>query len=185
MIKASSVLVATALLIACGCAPAKRPSTAGASARATIEEAFQAEVPSSATNLHVWSESLMTLCVYGRFDCSAADLAEFLAASALLPDKLEGGTNPLADVQMADLPWWQPASLQRAGGVSCDWDAGPDVASCMLAAGRNDNGDGMIVYFLIVYENKNQTGLRPAVKADPNWKQETSGISSKPPATTP
>jgi len=113
----------------------------------------------------------MTLVIQGKFECATADLGTFLAASAMLPDELEDGTNPLAQVQQPDLSWWQPALLQDTSGVECAWESGADVASCRLAAGRSAQGDRTIVYFIVVYENKSQTGFRPDVKTDPNWRQ--------------
>ncbi len=171
-----------AACVVCGCAPSTRT---GVSAELTIRKVFQAELPASVTNAHTWAASLMTLVVHGRFECARPDVAKFLAASALLPNELKAGANPLRPIQQGNLPWWRPASLQDTSGVECDWDAGASVASCALATGTEPEIDHSVVYFMVVYENKNQTGLRPEVKADPNWGQETNAISNKTPAPVP
>lgn len=172
-----TALALVAAGVFCGCARAPATRT-GASAESAIRAVFQAALPLSATNSHVGSCSLVTRVVYGKFECSASDLPVFLAASSLLPDELEGGSNPLARIQESSLPWWQPASLQDVSGAECDWDAGADAASCTLVAGRNARAERTTVYFMVVYENKSQTGLRPEVKAEPNWGQQTNGISN-------
>ncbi len=111
----------------------------------------------------------MTLVVHGKFECANADLGKFLQASALLPNMLQNGTNPLAKIQAFKLPWWQPTSLLDVSGVECDWEAGSDFASYTLTAGQSAQGGRTTVYFMVVYENKKQTGLRSNIKADPNW----------------
>ena len=148
-----------------GCAPATRST---ASAQSTVERVFQAELPQSTANLHVWSATLMTSVVHGRFECSEADFRRFLVASRLLPDRAEAGSNPLSNIRQSDLPWWKPELLQDVSGIECHWAAGTDVASCTLAAGRVGGGGNTIVYFMVVYENKKQTSLRPEVSADPD-----------------
>ena len=157
------------MLIACvvsGCAPT---TPTGVSPESTIRDVFQTDLPSSVTNAQTWSARMMTQIVHGRFECDKTDLPNFLSGSDLIPDKLETGANPLRQIQAANLPWWQPSSLQEASGVECNWDAGSSVASCMLAAGREPGTERMVVYFMVVYESKNQTGLRPEVKADSQW----------------
>jgi hypothetical protein len=166
MIRIVTAFVLVIVMIVCGCDSSKPTEV---SPESTIQKVFQAELPSSVTNCYVESTSLMTRVVQGRFECATSDLAVFLKASKLLPDELESGINPLANVQGFDIPWWQPASLRDISGVECDWDTGVDVASCTLAAGRNDQGKRTTVYFMVVYENKKQTGLRPEIKANPNW----------------
>ena len=177
--------MAIALLCAgalCGCAPI--PKT-GPSAQSSIRGVFQTELPASVTNAVVRSASLMTLVVHGRFECDRSELSEFLAGSALLPPELKAGANPLRRIQQSNLPWWKPASLQDASGIECDWDAGASVASCQLATGTEPENERSVVYFMVVYESKNQTGLRPEVTADPNWGQQTDGISNQTPAPVP
>jgi len=111
----------------------------------------------------------MTCVVHGKFECSEPDLQKFLTASALLPDELEDGANPLKRIQAGKIAWWQPASLRDPSGIQCQWDAGDDVATCLLAAGESEESDLVTVFFMVIYEGKGQTGLRPTVKADPNW----------------
>ena len=181
--KRRSIVIAvlgTGLLCGCGQIPRTGPF-----AQSVIRRVFQTDLPASVTNAVVCSASLMTLVVQGRFECDSGDVSSILSGSALLPDELKAGANPLRRTQQFNLPWWQPASLQDASGIECDWDAGPDIASCRLAAGSSTNGNRTVVYFMVVYENKSQAGLRPEVKADPNWGQQTNGIPNKPPAPVP
>ena len=109
----------------------------------------------------------MTLVVYGTFECSEDGLRAFLKESRLLPDELTAGLNPLPAI-MEDSSWWHPEKLVNVSGVACYWETQQDVAGCSLAAGRPD-GDRVTVYFMVVYEDKKQTGLRSDIKADPNW----------------
>jgi hypothetical protein len=162
---------------ACGSEPAPRPAFP---ADQIIQNVFQAELPASATNPQVLTVRAMTAVVYGKFECSEPDLREFLGASALLPEKLANGANPLQRIQGHDIEWWQAASLRNPSGVQCQWDNGEDVATCMLAAGQSEESDLVTVYFMVIYEGKGQTGLRPAVKADPNWQLEETSVSDKP-----
>jgi hypothetical protein len=128
---------------------------------------FQAHLPQSAANMHVETEELMTLVVYGTFDFPADGLRAFLKESRLLPDELTAGHNPLAAIQ-EKVSWWHPETLVNVSGVECSWQTDQDIADCRLAAGRPD-GDRVTVYFMVVYEDKKQTGLRSDIKADPNW----------------
>jgi len=121
--------IAVLLVISYVCFVCLRPAGLLISAGADLENVFQAELPSSSTNVHVRTESAMTLVIRGRFECANADLGKFLRASALLPDELEDGINPVAPIQAHDLPWWQPASLRDTSGVECAWEAGSDVAN--------------------------------------------------------
>jgi hypothetical protein len=182
MMRRTIAIAALCAGVLCGCGPIPRT---GPSAQSTIRRVFQTELPASATNAVVRSASLMTLVVHGRFECDRSALPDFLTGSALLPDELKAGANPLRRIQQPNLPWWQPASLQDASGIECDWDAGSSVASCSLATGTEPDVAGSVVYFMVVYENKNQTGLRPEVKADPDWGQQTNGISNKTPVPVP
>jgi len=124
----------------------------------------------------------MTLIVQGRFECSKDDLREFLAASALLPDQLEEGTNPLENYEgFPNTPWWEPATLRNPSGIECDWDTGPDVAGCELAAGHTSGSDFITVYFTVTYENKTQAAGPPwpTVKVNPNWQSKTETTPDK------
>jgi hypothetical protein len=168
-------IAALCACMVCGCAPMMRT---GAHAESTIRKVFQAGLPASATNAFVSSGSLMTLVVHGRFECDKSDLSSFLAESRLLPDELNAGVNPLRAIQQPSLPWWQPASLRAASGVKCDWDAGSDVASCTLVTGMEPENERLVVTFMVVYESKTQSGLRPETKVDPNWGTETNEISN-------
>jgi len=160
-------LVVTAAAVALLSCNGKGPNTPTVPTRQTIENVFQAHLPQSAANMRVETEELMTLVVYGTFDCSADDLRAFLKESRLLPDELTAGLNPLAAIQQK-ASWWHPEKLANVAGVACSWEAHQDVANCCLAAGQPD-GDRTTVYFMVVYENKKQTGLRSDIKADPNW----------------
>lgn len=163
MMKVISILTVCAI---CGCGPETRTD---ASAELTIRNVFQAEIPASVTNAQIQAVSVMTLVIQGRFECDEADLPRLLVGSALLPDQLKAGANPLRPIQHANLPWWRPESLQDASGIECAWEEGSDVANCMLAAGKEPATKRTVVYFMVVYENKSATGHRPKVKADPNW----------------
>lgn len=150
------------------------PPRSEPAARETIENVFQTKLPLSAENCHVSSTSLMTLEVCGTFDCSADDLDRFLTACELLPDALESGTNPLSEIKVSGDPiWWRPVSLKAVSGAQCEWDAGRDVASCRLVAGRAKDGQILTVYFMVVYEAKTQTSLQPERKAASNWRKKS------------
>jgi hypothetical protein len=163
---AGFALVAVAAAVA-GCGSKKAAPAPVGNPRGTIEGIFQTRLPASATNAQAVSEQLMTLVFYGRFECSEKDLGTFLKQSKLLPDNLSAGLNPLASIELS-APWWGPKALSTVSGVECRWETGEDVAYCFLAAGRTGDGNA-VVYFMVVYENKKQTGLRSEVKADPNW----------------
>ena len=150
-----------------GCSSGKGGRTSAANPRNAIERVFQAHLPRSAANMRVEYEELMTSVVYGTFDCSESDLSGFLYESRLLPDQLTLGLNPPNGIQ-STIPWWHPEGLKNVSGCEARWEAGEDVADCRFAAGRPGDGNAT-VYFMVVYENKKQTGFRSEVKADPNW----------------
>ncbi len=127
--------------------------------------------------MRIESKALMTLVIYGTFSCSETDLSDFLKRSRLLPDKLTAGINPLSQIG-GPVPWWQPQELKGVSGTECNWEADPDIASCSLAAGRSDD-KGATVYFMVVYEQKAQTGLSPEAKADPKWPNKDMPDSSE------
>ncbi len=137
-------------------------------AKQTIEEIFQAHLPKSAANAKIVTLRFMTLAVNGTFECSEDDLKAFVRESKLLPDELEPGKNPLH--ARPRIEWWHPEALGDVSGAECEWEAGADVATCSLVAGRKKGATVMTVYFEVVYENKAQTGARPAVEGDPNWR---------------
>ena len=160
------VLFALAAWALCGCTS---PDTqTGEEAETLIRKVFQADLPVSVANARTLSTQQMTVVVYGRFECDKADLAGFLKTSSLASDTLEAVTNPLRDFEQDNLAWWQPASLQDTSGIEGVWEVGSSVADCCLVAGREVDTDRTVVYFMVVYENKGSTGLRPDVKADSN-----------------
>jgi hypothetical protein len=163
------LIVAATALAGCG---SKQPRTpTAAESRRMIERVFQAHLPESATNVRADSDEVFTLVVYGSFQCSQQQLQTFLSESKLLPDQLRSGTNPLAGIQ-SGRSWWHPEQLNGVSGVKCDWEAGQDFADCYFAAG-SAGADDVLVYFMVVYENKGQTAFRSEVKADPNWTPQT------------
>ncbi len=160
------VLFALASCALCGCTSPDMQT--GEEAESIIRKVFQTDLPVSAVDSHTSSTDLMTAVVYGRFECDEADLAGFLETSTLASDTLEAGANPLRGIEQANLAWWQPASLQDTSAIEGVWEVGASVADCCLVAGREVETERTVVYFMVVYENKGSTGLRPDVKADSN-----------------
>lgn len=162
----AAIAFAVTLPLAGGC---KRGhgTTPAADPCGTVERIFQARMPASATNVRVESESLFTTVFQGTFQCSLADLAEFLKTSRLLPDELEAGLDPFAGMQI-DVPWWRAGDLADMSGALCDWRDGNEVASCRFARGRLPDGK-VTVYFMVIYESDKATSRRPETHADPNW----------------
>ena len=104
---------------------------------------------------------------------------------------LDGAEQHSSGVWVAIVPAWSdgvpfPNSLleNRGTGISRRLRE-VSATSCHLALGRAGQSQLMTVYSMVVYEPKGSTGLRPELRADPNWRTGPGRSSGKTDAGDP
>ncbi|MDY7011529.1 MAG: hypothetical protein SVV80_12380 [Planctomycetota bacterium] len=130
-----------------------------------VERLVGAPIPEDATEIHGREVSFFTICINVRFSCSEVQFQTFLKASPRLLDKLDPNEKSLVQMQN-NIPWWKPDSLTDTKGLETEWKDGTHIVSCHILAGKEPEGNQLVVYMIFVLEAETQRGRAQNAQSD-------------------
>jgi len=118
-----------------------------------IENAFQAKLPKSTSNLKYMIASKFFFNIIGKFECDETEIKEFIISNDFNSVVSEDILNYFISTEYDG--WWKPRILNNVLSFRKDWEYRNDIntlikAKCLIVTGNEDDKQNIIIYFDIL-----------------------------------